>query len=1243
MFKKVLSVFLAITILFAALIMPASASADNQVTVHFYNENNWSNPYIYYYDSNKQPLSWPGIAMENDGDGWYSYTISNMSQARVIFSDNGANQYPELNQEGLLVEGEKWYKSGAFYDTKPQTENVKIHYYNENNWSSPYLYYYNSDNQPVTWPGKAMNNDGNGWYSYTINNMSQAKVIFSNNGANQNPAQNQGAYSVSGEKWYVNGSWHDSEPEGITVHFYNYDNWNNVNIYYYLGDRSGTDWTGVPMTADGDGWYTYKIYGYEQANVLFNNGGSIQIPGRMEPGFSVSDEMWYRNGEWTKKRPDEITVYFYKPSGWNTPNLYYYKNDTDTGKVWPGNVMKECGNNWYSYTITKYSSAKVLFNSGNTQIPAQNQPGFDATGIMWYKDGVWCDSQTDTDRDELPDYMEMILGTNLHKADTDGDKLPDGYEVMFLDTDPKNADSNYNGINDGAEDADSDKLTNLHEYVLKTDPKNADTDGDGLNDCEEVNQYYSDPLLSDTDGDTLSDGDDVALGFDPTLQDTDGNGILDCDEKVQQSMNEEIICKEQPEITDVSVSFSGTENIQKTTTIENIYDIDIMSSGVVGLIGAPVEINSTSDFDEAVITFKYDETQLGDTPEENLAIMWYDEENQLYQILDQDTVVDTQKNTLSYTTTHFSKYMVVDKEIWYNTWRNTIDYRSGSVEKTYFDFAFVVDTSGSMSGNSISYAKTAMNNFIDCLADDDNGCLISFANNASLLSPLGSTKAQLHSGVNSLYASGGTRVSAGLSMGVNQLIGSSSGNEKAIILICDGDVDNVESIVNTAVANNIKIFTINVVASSHTILQSIADRTGGEYYYAYTAEQLLDAFSHISSESLFDFDLTDSDDDGLPDTFETNGMRVPNGRIIYTDPNKYDTDGDSFSDGDEMGVLRSAIPLPLANIGKLPGDQYYIGNGLFARNIMFFDWISDPTLGDTDGDGLLDNEARFVNGKKVAPKDPDPLKINGPAGIWQAQIEREIKGNIPHTYSKNAVLPDFTPPVGAEFAKYIVDFALENRDLLLDNEELIRKLAMGVKSVFEGSAAAGAYLLNFKLDEQKLAYHSQVESWQRAFGYNDMYDDVFRIGSNMLNEQFTFTSNGQKHVLWAWKGDYWNLQSGAEIGLYSYDRAVNNTNHYNVVDFTLPMTLNLYNYYSKSNIDNVFSWAPDENQWWITGFNTRFTEPNPDDMVVLGSIDFTGRESMYNDFRNDIINGKKAELKDYTIFDDDSNTVWIVW
>lgn len=77
-------------------------------------------------------------------------------------------------------------------------------------------------------------------------------------------------------------------------------------------------------------------------------------------------------------------------------------------------------------------------------------------------------------------------------------------------------------------DDDDDGLSNSRELSLGTDPDNADTDGDGLNDGQEVNQYGTNPNQQDSDGDTLSDGAEVnEHGTSPTNPDTDADGKPD--------------------------------------------------------------------------------------------------------------------------------------------------------------------------------------------------------------------------------------------------------------------------------------------------------------------------------------------------------------------------------------------------------------------------------------------------------------------------------------------------------------------------------------------------------------------------------------------------------------------------------------------------------------------------------------------------------------------------------------------
>ncbi len=284
------------------------------------------------------------------------------------------------------------------------------------------------------------------------------------------------------------------------------------------------------------------------------------------------------------------------------------------------------------------------------------------------------DYEQDTDGDELVDCYEEILGTDSQNIDSDRDGLPDGYEVFTLGTDPTVQDTDENGIMDGDEDIDQDGLTNIKEYALGTAPKDMDTDGDNLIDGKEVCEYRTDPLLNDTDGEGLSDGDEIKLRFNPLLKDTDANGVCDAKEKVDQVFNREIVNSEQPEVKSISIDLSCAGVIDKVVSVNDMYGKDILSSNVIGLVGMPIQIASKEAVEKAVITFEYDENMLKDTREEDLAMMWYDEVHDVYQILDRESVINTQNNTVTYVANHLGVYLLVDRQKWYTAWENEIDY-----------------------------------------------------------------------------------------------------------------------------------------------------------------------------------------------------------------------------------------------------------------------------------------------------------------------------------------------------------------------------------------------------------------------------------------------------------------------------------------------------------------------------------------------------------------------------------------
>jgi hypothetical protein len=128
------------------------------------------------------------------------------------------------------------------------------------------------------------------------------------------------------------------------------------------------------------------------------------------------------------------------------------------------------------------------------------------------------EDDTDSDADGLPDSIDPDPGN----ADSDvpsGDGLSDGVEVLRLGTDPLEADTDGDGIDDNVEIEGF--LFDSQRWYL--DPKNPDTNGDGQVDTTECPD-----LVGVTSAGTLScpdtDGDGVPDIFD---DDNDGDGVPD--------------------------------------------------------------------------------------------------------------------------------------------------------------------------------------------------------------------------------------------------------------------------------------------------------------------------------------------------------------------------------------------------------------------------------------------------------------------------------------------------------------------------------------------------------------------------------------------------------------------------------------------------------------------------------------------------------------------------------------------
>ena len=166
------------------------------------------------------------------------------------------------------------YKSGTttvtFKYSYVEPSNLRVHYYNANNWSTVSLYAYHEVGDNVTkylgnWPGKTMTAEGDGWFYCEVPDVESATIIF-NDGKMQNGSQepagtNTPGYEASGEVWYK-----DRKPLSA----------GKVNIKYITDDGKTLGSATLTGIADGTTTYTTQaktFTGYELKTTPSNATG----------------------------------------------------------------------------------------------------------------------------------------------------------------------------------------------------------------------------------------------------------------------------------------------------------------------------------------------------------------------------------------------------------------------------------------------------------------------------------------------------------------------------------------------------------------------------------------------------------------------------------------------------------------------------------------------------------------------------------------------------------------------------------------------------------------------------------------------------------------------------------------------------------------------------------------------------------------------------------------------------------
>ena len=691
----------------------------------------------------------------------------------------------------------------------------------------------------------------------------------------------------------------------------------------------------------------------------------------------------------------------------------------------------------------------------------------------------------DTDEDNLADVYEQKLGTDISDADTDDDTLTDYEEVYKTNTDPLKYDSVKDGISDSESDGDEDGLSAREELDLGTNCAKPDTDGDTLTDGDEVNKYHTDPLVSDTDGDGLSDGDEVMFGEDPLDEDSDDNGIPDGQEKRTQTFTHEAENKDCA-VTEVTVTMDATGNINNTTEIESIMDKDYMCSRVVGLVGEPFSIETTSEFTEATLTFKVDQTKLGDTEFDNLMFLWYDEENDNFVEL--ETEHDVGASTVSITTTHFSKYLIVDSKTWFNTWAEIAQKIEAANSEEYESLPTatgviikcsdendpvlnynVLNMDGSYKPVNSRLRHLIRDSLVDSMSDDD---LMSFSYTEDLGSPTGqpnlyyvhtdltNSKSWLKNWDEQSYC---YKNDIGFDSALlsRHLCKNAPGYNYRLVVITDSDVtfdyfNNYQSFYVYIDQYNIPLYFFCVGDFDHPNIDALVERCGGDVFQFVVSDEAVSIPKAICYMEQVEREKASrkpdntphhSDEDEFYDEQETAGLIYNScGERVYTDFLNGDTDDDGLLDSEEVSVFESFEDVQLEN-------QYYYGRKYFHQ------MYSDPNNPDTDYDGISDGI--------------DNDSISSDSNTFFGELTTYYKDDL------------------SESIKIDVDYRFDMRYFFKDRSKYNRDLS--TISILASSIIYKNNILEVD-DNQYYAY-----TWLKHHGFKDIKDYEIAEGSEEFN------------------------------------------------------------------------------------------------------------------------------------------------
>ncbi len=187
-----------------------------------------------------------------------------------------------------------------------------------------------------------------------------------------------------------------------------------------------------------------------------------------------------------------------------------------------------------------------------------------------------------------------------------------------------------------------------------------------------------------------------------------------------------------------------------------------------------------------------------------------------------------------------------------------------------------------------------------------------------------------------------------------------------------------------------------------------------------------------------------------------------------------------------------------------------------------------------------------------------------------------------------------------------------------------------------GKKGNGIFAIGFNFNIKEMMLYALVNAWHRDLGYAVLYDrlaDIIPVW-NIITRRYYFDYNGLEWLIQAWKGNYFLVSSGAEVGVYNRVPGEELGTFYNCANDEQLMTMTMRLSHNDTTLLNL---GP-EKHWWINGFKLNGMTYEPTDLKLEFSIEMPNME-MANAFTEAIENEENGD----TSYKITGTTVSVAW